>query len=243
MSKVLISDTTMTAIADAIRAKNGSSATMLPSEMPTAITNINTKYKPRAISFQNYDGSSLLSETRNLDTSLLTDMTNMFAYSPNLYEIDVADWDTSNVRSFWQMFSNTHVDTTLNVSRWNTGNVTTMRDMFSTCPALTSFYAPNWNVENVTNTYKMFNSCTALYHINIDNWNLSSVMEFGSMFGNCPNLAQDAIDSILLMCSRITHTTTSSKTFKNLGLQPHNAKLRVSPNLQAAIDAGWNYGY
>lgn len=44
MSKQLINDTTLTAIADAIRAMDGSSASMYPSEMPAKIRNIPSPY-------------------------------------------------------------------------------------------------------------------------------------------------------------------------------------------------------
>ena len=40
MSKVILNDTTLTAIAEAIRTKGGSQEQFLPSEMPAAIANL-----------------------------------------------------------------------------------------------------------------------------------------------------------------------------------------------------------
>lgn len=56
MSKVLINDTTMTDIADAIREKDGSSAKMLPSEMAKKIEQIQSGfyvYTPKSVSEKN----------------------------------------------------------------------------------------------------------------------------------------------------------------------------------------------
>lgn len=62
--KVLVNNSSLQNIADAIRGKNGSSDTYLPSEMATAISNIpsdGTRYEENDVTFYDYDGTIVYS--------------------------------------------------------------------------------------------------------------------------------------------------------------------------------------
>lgn len=59
MAKGLVDEQYLTAIADAIRTKNGTETQYKPSEMATAITNLSTKARPNYVSFYRYKGTSL----------------------------------------------------------------------------------------------------------------------------------------------------------------------------------------
>jgi hypothetical protein len=71
MAKYTINDTTLTGIADAIRAKGGTSAALTPAQMPEAIAAIQAgggggatpSAKPKDVNFYDYDGTLLYSYT------------------------------------------------------------------------------------------------------------------------------------------------------------------------------------
>ena len=76
----------------------------------------------------------------NIDTSQVTDMGYMFAYSYALTELDLSNFDTSNVTKMSYMFSSVSKVETFDLSSFDTANVTTMSYMFSaTNPKLIKF--------------------------------------------------------------------------------------------------------
>ena len=76
----------------------------------------------------------------NIDTSKVTDMGYMFAYSYALTELDLSNFDTSNVTKMSYMFSSVSKVETFDLSSFDTANVTTMSYMFSaTNPKLIKF--------------------------------------------------------------------------------------------------------
>ncbi len=101
-------------------------------EYETLVTNIHEPepYKPRFISFCNYKGVSLNEEVSNLDTSLITNMMNMFQNCTKLLE--------------------------LNLSNFNTSNVTNMNYMFNSCEKLEKLDIRNFTFDKVINYYGMF---------------------------------------------------------------------------------------
>ena len=70
----------LTDVATAIRTKKGTTATIPASNFDTEIASIEggSKYAPKYITFYNYQGKDLTEETANLDTSNITDMSNIF---------------------------------------------------------------------------------------------------------------------------------------------------------------------
>ena len=73
---------------------------------------------------------------KDVDTSKVTNMNNMFHYCNALTSLDVYGLDTSNVTIMSEMFYNCSALTSLDLSGWNTSNVTEMSDMFYDCKAL-----------------------------------------------------------------------------------------------------------
>ena len=77
-----------------------------------------------------------------IDTSKITDMSNLFVNCE--YDIDVSNWDVSNVTNTAGMFyfcKNFDCD----LSRWDVSNVTTMKYMFACCEKFNCDLS-NWNV-------------------------------------------------------------------------------------------------
>ncbi|EOW8180027.1 BspA family leucine-rich repeat surface protein [Listeria monocytogenes] len=89
----------------------------------------------------------------NLDTSNVTNMSNMFAGS-TATSLDVSNFDTSNVTDMSNMFWESPAPS-LDVSNFDTSNVTDMSIMFEGSAA-TSLDVSNFDTSNVTNMARMF---------------------------------------------------------------------------------------
>ena len=70
-----------------------------------------------------------------LDTSEVTNMSDMFNSCDNLTSLDVSNFDTSNVINMYGMFAFCSSLTSLDVSNFDTSKVTEMVTMFCECPA------------------------------------------------------------------------------------------------------------
>ena len=125
-------------------------------------------------------------EFTNVDTSNVTDMSGMFAYSA-ITSLDLSSFDTSNVTAMTVMFNGTNL-TDLDLSSFDTSKVTTMCWMFGDCKSLTSLNLTSFNTEKVTDLTEMFMNCSSLTSLDLSSFNTSSVTKVGSMFKNASNL-------------------------------------------------------
>ena len=83
------------------------------------------------------DGSLLRTiDVTNLDTSQVTNMSNMFNYCTGLASLNVSNFDTSKVTNMSEMFGGCSGLTSLDVSHFNTSKVTDMSRMFKGCASL-----------------------------------------------------------------------------------------------------------
>ncbi len=115
-----------------------------------------------------------------LDTSAVTDASNMFKYCRNLTTIPLLN--TSNVTNMKEMFNGCNNLTTIPLL--NTSNVTNMRDMFISCSNLTT--VPLLDTSKVTDMVDMFVGCASLTTIPLLDTNAVTNMQ--SMFRVCNNL-------------------------------------------------------
>ena len=122
----------------------------------------------------------LLNELPQIDTSNVTNMSQMFSGCPNLTTIP--QLDTSNVTNMNSMFSSCSSLTT--IPQLNTSNVTNMNSMFYNCPNLTTI--PQLDTSKVTNMGYMFGVCSSL--TTIPQLNTSNVTSISNMFNNCRSL-------------------------------------------------------
>ena len=130
---------------------------------------------------------NLTSIKGSLDTSNVTNMSNMFFYS-KAGTLDVSNWDTSKVTNMSSMFSQSQA-TTLDVSNWDTSNVTYMSYMFSNSQA-TTLDVSNWDTSKVTDMRGIFGYSQATT-LNVSNWDTSSVTNMSSMFYQSPATTLD----------------------------------------------------
>lgn len=122
------------------------------------------------------------------DTSNVTNMSHMFYKSFGLKTIDLSSFDTSNVTDMSSMFEGASGFTSLDLSNFDTSNVTDMNYMFASCSGLTSLIFNNFDTSNVTNMSHMFDSSTKITSLNLSHFDTSKVTDMSYMFYNCSAL-------------------------------------------------------
>ncbi len=75
-----------------------------------------------------------------IDTSNVTNMSDMFAYCKSITSLDLSNFDTSKVTDMSDMFAYCTSITSLDLSNFDTSKVTDMRYMFYQCYKLTTVY-------------------------------------------------------------------------------------------------------
>lgn len=147
------------------------------------------KFSPPFVSFYGYSGETLNFE--NLDTSNVTNMSNMFAFCKNISYLDLNSFNTSNVTNMDNMFQMGNVSpysvlTRINLSNFNTSNVTSMSNMFEDCRNLKYLDLSNFNTSNVKYMGTMFKYCRNL--TTIAKLDASKVTSIRYMFDYCEEL-------------------------------------------------------
>ena len=145
-----------------------------------------------------------------IDTSLITDMSYLFApdepeielngYDLDKFNGDISNWNVSNVENMESMFDNSKFNG--DISKWNVSNVKNMSGMFgfnqfnkdiskwdvSNVTDMSWMFADSpfnrdiskWNVSNVRNMTGMFQG--SKFNQDISNWNISNVKDMEDMF-------------------------------------------------------------
>ena len=115
----------------------------------------------------------------DIDTSYITDMSNLFMCSKRMDFSGIEKWDVSNVTNMsgmflWEKSFNQPLNT------WNVSKVT---DMFAMFHGATSFNQPldSWDVSNVIDMICMFYGAES-FNQSLESWNVCSVRNFKSMF-------------------------------------------------------------
>ena len=147
--------------------------------------------------FRDLKKLSNITNHQNLNTSMVSTMYQMFAYTGNdvaAFNLDLSGWDTSNVVDMSYVFARAGESSetfNLNINGWDTGNVTSFYAMFYR----SGFSATNWNIgdlsgwdtSNATSFHGMFNragnSATTFDIGNLDDWKTGNVVNMNSMFG------------------------------------------------------------
>ena len=129
------------------------------------------------------------------DTSNVTTMEGMFMYCLSLTNIDISGFSTSNVTNMSRMFSGCRRLQTLNLNQMKTGNVTDMSEMFFDCQQLTELDLNILNTAKVTDMHRMFTNCSSLQTLNLGSFATSNVDNMEGMFARCQSLASVNLSS------------------------------------------------
>nr|WP_041177258.1 BspA family leucine-rich repeat surface protein [Brachyspira intermedia] len=124
----------------------------------------------------------------DIDTSLITDMSNLFHESLRKDFKGIEKWDTSNVKDMHNMFTDA-VYFNHNIEKWNVSKVENMGAMFLRC---LYFNQPlnDWNVSNVKDMGAMFAGAES-FNMPLNKWNTCNVFDMRAMFNMALNFNQD----------------------------------------------------
>ena len=113
--------------------------------------------------FQDCDSLTQINNLEKLDTSLVKDMSNLFAGCESLTEVNLRTFDTANVTNMESMFEGCESIRELDLRSFNTANVKYMESMFSGCEELTTILASkDFVTGSVTDGDSMFMDCNSL---------------------------------------------------------------------------------
>ena len=113
-------------------------------------------------------------DLNEIDTSLIEDMSNVFAFSA--FHGNISRWNVSNVKNMSGMFS--HADFNGDISKWDVSNVKDMSSMFRN----SKFNQPigDWDISSVENMSRMFYE--SKFKQDISKWDMSNVKSMDEMF-------------------------------------------------------------
>ena len=141
-----------------------------------------------------------------LDTSGVTNMSNMFSYCWSLTSLDLSPLDTSNVTNMRGMFSECSSLASLDLSPLDTSNVTDMSYMLSGCSKLTSLDLSPLDTSKVTNMSYMLYYCPSLTSLDLSPLDTSNVTSMRGIFAHCSKLA--SLDLSPLDTSNVTNMSS-----------------------------------
>ena len=113
----------------------------------------------------------------DIDTSKITDMSNLFEEIHGRDFSGIELWNVSNVKNMEAMFQNS--DFNQNICSWDVSNVTNMCTMFA-CLVEFNQDISAWDVSNVKDMNSMF--AYSSFNRDINSWNVSNVKDMCSMF-------------------------------------------------------------
>lgn len=125
-----------------------------------------------------------------LDTSKVTDMTQMFSECHAVTHLDLSSWDTSSLANTTGMFFLCRSLATLDLGNgedgWNTGKLVVADNMFSNCYSLAMPAAvPGWRTSSLTSAAGMFANCNSFESVDFRGWDTSSLSNASYMFYWC----------------------------------------------------------
>ncbi|MBO5468200.1 MAG: BspA family leucine-rich repeat surface protein [Lachnospiraceae bacterium] len=129
-------------------------------------------------------------DVSGLDTSQVTDMSQMFYKCYGLREVDISKFDTSQVTDMREMFWGCSSLTELDASKFDTSQVTDMAGMFYDCWRLNQLDISRFDTSQVTDMRRMFYGCSDLAELDVGKFDTSQVTNMAGMFYNCWRLNQ-----------------------------------------------------
>ncbi len=142
------------------------------------LTNLDTSKVTDMSQMFSYNKATSIKGLENFDTSKVTDMSYMFQYS-QATTLNLSSFDTSNVTDMSWMFRNSQA-TTLDLSSFDTSKVTDMSYMFQYSQA-TTLNLSSFDTSNVTDMSDMFLNSQATT-LNLSSFDTSKVTDMSRMF-------------------------------------------------------------
>ena len=149
----------------------------------------------------------------NIDTSSVTDMSNIFLYAKKLEEVDLSKFNTAALKNMNSFFAYCLNLKSVNLFNFNTASVTDMGKLFLNCTSLKKLNLSNFNTASVTNMGGFFWNCTNLEEVDISSFNTASVTDMSHFFEYCTKLKEIDLSnfntaSVTTMHSMFRHCET-----------------------------------
>ena len=124
-------------------------------------------------------------DLEGIDTSRLSDMSEMFMNCESLSSIDLSLLDSSRAVNMYHMFAFCKSLPVIDITVLDTSKVTSMDSMFEGCTSLTEITLSGLDTSNVTTTSSMFKDCTEIVSIDLSGLDLRKNTSMMTMFYNC----------------------------------------------------------
>ena len=200
------------------------------------IIDVDTDGDGGVIAWTENDGTVMKVSTqiKGIKAQAAVNSSSMFYKKSNIKKIDLKMLDTSNVTDMSDMFAYCRGLINLDLSPLDTANVTDMMEMFSECRSLTNLDMTGWDTSKVTDMYEMFSYCNGLTSLDVTGLDTSNVTDMDSMFYGCSGLK--SLDLSCLNVSKVT--TICDKSSYGSGFLSHCSKLQniILPNFTNKID-------
>ncbi|WP_185324618.1 BspA family leucine-rich repeat surface protein [Listeria innocua] len=149
-----------------------------------------------------------------LDTSEVTDMSNMFRESAAT-SLDLSGFDTSKVTRMAVMFYRSAA-TSLDLSNWNTSNLVYMQSMFRES-AVTSLDVSNFDTSNVISMQTVFLGASTT-SLDLSGWDTSNVTDMVAMFQNSSVTSLDVSNFDTSNVTNMLNMFAGASQLQNLAL-------------------------
>lgn len=124
-----------------------------------------------------------------LNTSLSTNLADVFTGMAKITSIDVSSFDTSKATNISSMFNSCSSLISLDCSNFSTQNNTSLSYFCSKCSSLKSItFSSKFKTNKVKSFQACFSSCSSLTSLDLSNFDFSACEEFQMMFNGCENL-------------------------------------------------------
>ncbi|MCX0291185.1 BspA family leucine-rich repeat surface protein [Lactobacillus kullabergensis] len=157
----------------------------------------------------------------NIDTSQVTNMSQMFSGCEKLKQLDLSSFDTRKVTNMYAMFQNCKSLTSLSLKNFDTTSVNEMTNMFNNCTNLSSLDLSSFNTSQVKRMFSMFGYCTSLSSLDLKNFDTAKVLEMTAMFSNCSNLKTLDISNFNTLSAKKSYMLAGASNLNTLILGPN----------------------
>lgn len=138
-----------------------------------------------------------------------------FVNSTVLTSLDLSQLDTSEITNFSNMFEGCSNLTSLDLRTFDTSGAYYFNDMFNGCTKLTSVNLSGWDTSNSTHWMRMFKDCTSLRNIDISHFDATYTQNITGMFQGCTNITIAIANSNNAIDMR--NITTYNNFIENIG--------------------------
>ena len=130
-------------------------------------------------------------DLNDIDTSKITDMSEVFYKNIDIVNIDISTWDVSNVKDMKCMFMGCINFVSGGLDKWETRSLENISRMFEKCHSFTGEEIKNWDVSKLRMAYATFRYCWD-FTADLEDWNLNVLpgksVYIDKIFAGCKKL-------------------------------------------------------